>query len=210
VLSFDFLHYHVIVDPVYAFELLNDLWAKEPAGMISICITLTGVLLTLAFKVLDWLMEAQKEHARQGRLRIELEADVDLQGRAVLWAVMSNTGREPIVVRDIGYARARLLGKDFVPVTGNQETLLPHALNARDLVRIPVAEDVADLNQLVESFRVKDSMGKVWDAPEGEIRRARRRLKILYTERGRQSQVAANRQHLLETLETAPPLTTQN
>jgi hypothetical protein len=210
VLAFHFLHYKIMMDPAYGLEVLNDLWAKEPAGMLSICLTLVGLLLTLTFKVLDIFWDMHKEHSRQGKLRIELETDVDLQGMAVLWAIISNAGKEPLVLRDIGYAKSRLFGKKgFVPVTP-VETPLPRALNARDMIRIPVTDDVADLSLLAESFRVKDSMGKIWEASDSETRRARRRLKGLRTARGRQTQVAANRQSLLEKLETSPPLTTQN
>lgn len=208
-LAFHVLHYNIVMNPVYAVEILNDLWAKEPAGMLSICITTVGLLLTLTFKLLDFWWDLYKERSRQGKLRIELEADVDLQGHLVLWTTISNTGQEPIVLRDLGYVRSHWLGKEFISVTPI-ESPLPRALNARDLVRIPITDEVADLMALAENFRIKDSMGKLWEVVEGDIRRVRRQLKVLKTTRGRQAHVTANRHSLLEALETSPPISTQN
>ncbi len=208
-LAFHWMHYKIVLDPAYAFEFLSHLWTKEPAGMLGICITVTGLLLTLTFKFLDVFLEWKREVARQGKLRIELEADLDIQGQIVLWTVVSNTGREPVVIRDIGALRARWLGKEFER-SKVEGMILPHALNARELVRIPIVNEKNELLTLLDGFRVKDSMGKYWEAPEREIRIARRQLKNLSTQTGRQAQMSASRQAMLNQIETSPPLTTQN
>jgi hypothetical protein len=162
--AFEFMNYQITVDPVYAVELLNNMWATEPVGTTSILLTVIGLVLTLVFKLLDFWWDLYKERARQGRLKIELMAEQTPHGQLALCAVISNIGKEPIVVRDIGYAKPRLIGTEFmrfVPL----DTPLPHALNARDLVRISVTEDETDLGILTDSFRVKDSLGKSGKRP---------------------------------------------
>lgn len=169
-LVFHLAHYKIIMDPAYAVEFLNEIWAKEPVGALSVCIALTGIVITLGLKILDYLWDIQKEQARQGRLKIELMPAAP--GKTGLTAVICNTGREPIVLRDIGYARPRLLGREFVPVELPNDPL-PHALNARDLIRITLPAD-ATLPLLADSFQVRDSLGKIWDAPDAELRKARK------------------------------------
>src|SRR5690349_15246275 len=112
--AFQFLNYNITVDPVYAVELLNNMWATEPVGTTSIILTGIGLVLTLAFKLLDFWWELYKERARQGRLKVELMAEQTRSGQLALGAIISNIGKEPIVVRDIGYAKPRLLGTEFM------------------------------------------------------------------------------------------------
>jgi hypothetical protein len=175
-LAFHLFHYKFIFDPVYAIEFLNHLWATEPVGTTSICVTLTGILLTLSFKLFDFGWELYKERARQGKLKIELAAAPGAQDAAVLSVVVSNIGREPMVIREIGYAQPRLLGTAFVAVSPI-DSPLPHALNARDLVQLQVGASEMDLSKLATQFRVKDSLGKFWEAPDSEIRKAKRQLR---------------------------------
>lgn len=176
--SFYLSNYKITFDPEFGIEFLNHMWATEPVATTSICLTLVGLLLTLGFKLFDLWWDLYKERARQGRLKIELSAARTAQGQPILAAIISNTGREPIVIRDIGYARPRLLGTEFVPVTPI-DSPLPRALNARDLVQLRVDESEANLELLAVTFRVKDSLGKIWEAPDAEIRKARRLLRGL-------------------------------
>src|SRR5262249_48855935 len=120
------------------------------------------------------------ERARSGKLRIELSAAQNMQGQAALVAVISNVGKEPVVLRDIGYAKRRLLGQEFIPVTP-PDAQLPFALNARDLIQITVPDDLDELYPLANHFQVKDSMGKLWDASDTETRKAQRQLRTLET-----------------------------
>jgi hypothetical protein len=181
-LAFHLFHYKFVFDPVYAIEFLNHLWATEPVGTTSICVTLAGILLTLSFKLFDFGWELYKERARQGKLKIELAAVPGAQGTAVLSVVVSNVGREPMVIREIGYAQPRLIGTAFVPVSP-MDSPLPYALNARDLVQLRVDASETDLSRLVAQFRVKDSLGKLWEAPDSEIRRAKRQLRHVKPQR---------------------------
>ncbi|HEY9685859.1 MAG TPA: hypothetical protein V6C52_02660 [Coleofasciculaceae cyanobacterium] len=181
-LAFHLFHYKLVFDPDYAIEFLNHLWVTEPVGTTSICVTLAGILLTLSFKLFDFGWELYKERARQGKLKIELSAGHASQGAAALSVVISNTGREPIVIREIGYAQSRLFGTEFVPVT-LLDSPLPHALNARDLVQLRVDASEMDLSQLAAHFRVKDSLGKIWEAPDSETRKARRQVRALTEQR---------------------------
>jgi hypothetical protein len=208
-LAFHFMHYNITVDPVYAVDVLNHMWATEPVGTMSILLTGFGLVITLMFKLLDFWWELYKERARQGRLKIELGAEQNRHGQLALCAIISNVGKEPIVVRDIGYAKPRLLGTEFIRMVP-LDTPLPHALNARDLVRILVSEDETELAALVDSFRVKDSLGKIWEAPDSEIRKARRQLKALKATLNKLSPVAARQAAQLEQLRNVPPLSTQN
>lgn len=208
-LAFHFMHYNISVDPVYGVEVLNHMWATEPVGTTSILLTGLGLMITLMFKLLDFWWEWYKEHARQGRLNIELTAEQNRLGQVALCAVISNIGKELIVVRDIGYAKPRLLGTEFIRFVP-MDTPLPHALNARDLVRIMVSEDEADLSSLVNSFRVKDSLGKIWEAPDSEIRKVRRQLKVLKATLARLNPTGAPQGIKLEHLHATSPLSTQN
>ena len=209
-LAFKFMQHHYLFDPVYAVDVLNHMWATEPVGTTSIILTSLGLGFTLLFKLMDFTWELHKERSRQGKLKIELVAEQLSNGNLALEAIISNTGKEPVVVRDIGHALPRLLGVEFVSIAP-RDNPLPHALNARELVRIEVQEDEADLNLLCNSYRVKDSLGKVWEAPDTEIRKARRQLKVLratlaHLRKDDMRPVRLN----LEQLQSAPPLSTQN
>jgi len=209
-LAFNFLNHHYLFDPIYAMDVMNHMWATEPVGTTSIILTSLGLSFTLLFKLMDFAWDVYKERARQGKLKIELVTEQVLDGQLALSAIISNVGKEPIVVRDIGHARPRLLGTAFARVCP-QDNPLPHSLNARELVRIEVREDEADLGALCATFRVKDSLGKVWEAPDAEIRKARRQMKVLratlaHLSRDGMAPVRVN----LEQLQSAPPLTTQN
>ena len=209
-LAFNFMHHHYLFDPVYAVDVLNHMWATEPVGTTSIILTSLGLSFTLLFKLMDFAWDIYKERARQGKLKIELVAEQVSNGQLALGAIISNTGKEPIVVRDIGHARPRLLGVEFVRVLP-KDNPLPHSLNARELVRIEVREDETDLSVLCSTFRVKDSLGKVWEAPEVEIRKARRQLKVLRATLAHLSKETAMPARMnLEQLQSASPLSTQN
>lgn len=209
-LSFKILQHNYLFDPVYAVDVLNHMWATEPVGTTSIILTSLGLTFTLLFKLMDFAWELYKERARQGKLKVELVAEQTISGQLALGAIISNTGKEPIVVRDIGHARPRLLGVEFVRVAP-RENPLPHALNARELVRVEVREDETDLDALCGTFRVKDSLGKVWEAPDVEIRKARRQLKVLRATLAHLNKENTRPTRLnLEQLQSAPPLTTQN
>lgn len=210
-LAFNFLQHKYLFDPAYALDVMNHMWATEPVGTTSIILTSLGLTFTLMFKLLDFAWDIYKERARQGKLKIELMAEQSMNGQLALGAIISNTGKEPIVVRDIGHARPRLLGVEFARVAP-RDNPLPHSLNARELVRIEVREDEVDLNLLCGTFRVKDSLGKVWEAPEQEIRKARRQLKVLRATLAHLSKDSGMpiRGVNLEQLQSAPPLTTQN
>jgi len=208
--AFHFLQYKLIFDPVYAVDILNQMWDKEPVGTTSIALTSIGLLLTLAFKLLDFCWDIYKERARQGKLQVELAAEQTPDGQLALCATVSNIGREPIVVRDVGYAKPRLLGTEFIRVALT-DSPLPHALNAKDLVRIPIPEEELDLGVLVEHFRIKDSLGKIWEAPESEVRKARRQLKVLRATLARLNNNASPARRVkLEELQSASPISTQN
>lgn len=210
-LAFHLLNHHILVDPAYGLDVLNHMWATEPVGTTSILLTSIGLLLTLFFKLLDFLWAVYIEQSRQGRLKIELLAEATSDGALSLCAVISNIGREPIVVRDIGYAKPRLIGTEFMPLKAKGSPL-PHALNARELLRVYITEDDADLSQLAGQFRVKDSLGKIWELPDGEIRKARRQLKALkaiLTQITAQPLLNANH-GLLEHLQSSAPGSTQN
>jgi hypothetical protein len=210
-LAFHLLNHRIIVDPAYGLEVLNHMWATEPVGTTSILLTSIGLLLTLSFKIMDFLWAVYKEQAREGRLKIELLAEPTNEGALSLCSVISNIGCEPIVVRDIGYAKPRLIGTEFIRLQAHGSPL-PHALKARELLRIYITEDIADLSQLAGHFRVKDSLGKIWEVPDGEIRKARRQLKVL---RATLAQIPdkplLNAPHaLLEHLQSSAPISTQN
>lgn len=210
-LAFHLLNYRILVDPAYGLDVLNHMWATEPVGTTSILLTGLGLLLTLAFKLLDFLWALYKEQSKPGRLKIELLPEPTSDGALSLCAVISNIGREPIVVRDIGYAKPRLIGNEFIPLKATGSPL-PHALNARELLHIYITEDDADLNQLAGQFRVKDSLGKIWEVSEGEMRKARRQLKALkgiLTQIADQPLLNANHE-LLEHLQSKVPSSTQN
>lgn len=212
VLAFHLLNHRILVDPVYGLEVLNHMWATEPVGTTSILLTSIGLLITLTFKLLDFMWDIYKERARQGRLKVELTIESGPDGEPALCAIVSNIGREPVVVRDIGYSKPRLIGSEFVRLQ-TQASPLPHALNARELIRIHnITENEADLNQLLGRFRVKDSLGKLWEVPDLEIRKARRALKNL---RGRSHSAEKGpkplpRTEILAQLEASAPISTQN
>jgi hypothetical protein len=209
-LAFSFLQHRYLFDPIYAVDVLNHMWATEPVGTTSIILTGLGLSFTLLFKLMDFAWDFYKERARQGKLKIELVAEQVMNGQLALSAIISNIGKEPVVVRDIGMARPRLLGTEFARVCP-QDNPLPHSLNAREIVRIEVREDEADLNALCGSFRVKDSLGKIWEAPDSEIRKARRQIKVLRATLAHLSRDAIIPVRVnLEQLQSAPPLTTQN
>lgn len=200
-LAFHFLHYKITMDPIYAFQFLNHAWATEPVGTLSIFITFTGIVLTLGFKILDIFWEMYKERARAGKVRIELSGAQNVHGQTALVVVISNVGKEPLVVRDIGYAKMRLWGTEFIPVT-QPEMHLPRALNARDLVQVTIPDNLDVLCKLTGKFQIKDSVGKIWDAPDNEIRKAKRQLKALKI--GTCIQAAVNE------LSVVQPISTQN
>lgn len=210
-LAFHLLNHRILFDPVYGLDVLNHMWATEPVGTTSILLTTIGLLLTLSLKLMDFFWDIYKERARQGRLKVELLAEPTSDGALSLCTVISNIGREPIVVRDIGYAKPRLIGTEFIRLQA-QDSPLPHALNARELVRIHITEDDADLSQLAGQFRVKDSLGKIWEVPDGEIRKARRQLKVLRATLAQiQDKPMLNARHaLLEHLQSSAPISTQN
>lgn len=177
-LVFYLFNYKITVDPIYAVQFMNDIWAKEPVGALSVCIAVSSILISLTLKIMDWYWDARKERARQGKLKIELSAGA-ASGKAALIAVISNIGREPVVLRDIGSAKKRLFGTEFKPVALSSASL-PHALNARELIEITITEDdEANLTKLLEKFQVRDSLGKLWDASDAEIRRAHKQLALL-------------------------------
>lgn len=201
-LSFQFFTYKISVDPIYGFELLNHMWATEPVGTLSICITVIGTLLTLGLKFLDIAVDLLKERSRTGKLRIELSAAQNVHGQAALMVIVSNVGKEPVVVRDIGYTKRRfLLGKEFIPVTP-PDSQLPHALNARDLVQVAIPDEIEELFKIVEKCQVKDTLGKIWQAPDNEIRKAKRQLKALQSN---QTQT-----EIIQRLQADPRISTQN
>jgi hypothetical protein len=200
--AFHFLNYKITVDPIYAFQLLNHMWATEPVGTLSICITVTGILLTLSFKLFDIVWDIFKERSRSGRLRIELSAAQNMHGQAALLVVVSNVGKEPVVVRDIGYARHRLLlGREFIPIH-TPDAKFPHALNARDLVQVTVPDELDELVKIAERFQVKDSLGKIWDTPDSEIRKVKRQLRMLES--------AQVRAEIISQLQSDPSMPSQN
>jgi hypothetical protein len=210
-LAFHLLNYKITMDPIYGLQVLNHMWATEPVGTTSILLTSLGLIITLSFKLMDFFWDVYKERSRQGRLKVELFAEPTNHGDLSLCTVISNIGKEPIVVRDIGYAKPRLIGTEFIRVQ-SQDSPLPHALNARELIRIHITEDDADLGQLTQQFRVKDSLGKVWEVPDGEIRKVRRQLKVLKATlaqiQGKPQQTASHA--LLEHLQASAPISTQN
>lgn len=210
-LAFHLLNYKITMDPIYGLQVLNHMWATEPVGTTSILLTCLGLIITLAFKLMDFFWDVYKERSRQGRLKVELFAEPTRNGELSLCTVISNTGKEPVVVRDIGYAKPRLIGTEFIRIQA-QDSPLPHALNARELIRIHVTEDDADLSQLTQQFRVKDSLGKVWELPDSEARKARRQLKVLKATLAQiQTKPAQTPRHaLLEHLQASAPISTQN
>ncbi len=210
-LVFHLFNHRLIFDPAYGLDVMTNMWSTEPIATTSILLTSIGLLLTLSLKVLDLMWDIYKERARQGRLKVELMAEPTHDGQLSLCTVISNIGREPVVVRDIGYLKSRLIGTEFIRVS-TQDSPLPHALNARDLVRIHITEDDADLPLLATQFRVKDSLGKVWEVPDGELRKARRQLKVLKATLAKiqDAPPALSRHALLEQLQATAPISTQN
>lgn len=211
-LAFHLLNHRILVDPIYGLDVLNHMWATEPVGTTSILLTSIGLLITLSFKLLDFLWDIYKERARQGRLKVELTVESGPEGQPALCAIVSNVGREPVVVRDIGYSKPRLIGSEFIRLQTDASPL-PHALNARELIRIHgITENEADLNQVLGHFRVKDSLGKLWEVPDPEIRQARRALKSL---KNKPNLAGTDpkplpRAEILAQLEASAPISTQN
>ncbi|HEY9744753.1 MAG TPA: hypothetical protein V6C99_00890 [Oculatellaceae cyanobacterium] len=182
-LTFYFLNHKFIFDPIYAFQLLAHMWATEPVGTLSVFITLTSIIITLGFKLFDigWNIykDVYKEKKRAGKLRIELSAAQNAEGRLAAVAIISNTGWEPMVIRDVGYTERRLFGHEFICLTP-PDARLPHTLNARDLIQVTVPFDNRKaLEHLLANFQVKDSLGKLWHAPKSEANKAKRQLKRL-------------------------------
>lgn len=183
--SFQLLNHHIMVDPVYGMEVLNHMWATEPVGTTSILLTSAGLLITLSFKLLDFGWEIYKEKARQGRLKVELQVKPSAKaGQDALEIILSNTGREPVVIREVGYLKPRwLFGKHFIPFHGNHSKL-PHGLNALEILPIQLAFSEmteTELALLLNKFRVKDSLGKLWEPADSELRKVRRQLQRLST-----------------------------
>lgn len=210
-LAFHLLTYKITVDPIYGLQVLNHMWATEPVGTTSILLTCLGLIITLSFKLMDFFWDVYKEGSRQGKLKVELFAEPTRSGELSLCTVLSNVGKGPIVVRDIGYAKPRLIGTEFIRVQ-TDDSLLPHSLNPQELIRLHITEADADLSHLTHHFRVKDSLGKVWELPEGEARKARRQLKALKITLAKVQppSAQATRHVLLEHLQGAAPISTQN
>lgn len=178
-MSYVFLGYEF--DPYYAADFLEHLWQTEPVGTFSILLSLTAILLTFCYKLLDIWWDLRKEKSRQGRLRIELFTEIR-EGRPGLRAVVSNVGKEPMVVRDFGYFRKGLLRIEFEPMRPDALNPMPRTLNARELAEFYFPATHPRLAEIKHGFCVRDSMGKIWQAPACEVKRARRQLRHLAAE----------------------------
>lgn len=176
-LSFRVFNYTYIIDPSVVPEILNEMWAKEPVGSMGIAIALGSLLLTLAFKLLDYWWEAQRERARQGRLRLELTLETRTEYTdPVLMAHLSNAGKEPIVIRDVGMLQTHWWRREFESLMLPSGTL-PHALNTYDLYQIVIPLEAVDPERLRHGFYAKDSLGRLWHTQDGDIRRVLKQLR---------------------------------
>ena len=59
-LAFHLLTYKITVDPIYGLQVLNHMWATEPVGTTSILLTCLGLIITLSFKLMDFLWDVYK------------------------------------------------------------------------------------------------------------------------------------------------------
>jgi len=170
-LTYHLFNYKITVSPVYAVRLLNHMWATEPVGSLSICIMLAGILLTVGLKLLDIMMEAQREKARAGCLRMELI----LNRGGDCEMVLANVGKEPLVIRQVGTLESRFWQKAFQPIPN---TALPQTLNAYGLVHLNLGDiaGMPDFSTMLDKLTVQDSLGRLWPLPRAERRRARARL----------------------------------
>lgn len=167
-LDYTFMGYEL--DPYYAADYLAQLWQSEPVGMVSILVSFTGLVLTLSYKLIDLWWDTRKEKARQGKLRIEL---VPLENGCK--AVIANIGKEPVVLREVGFLKRGFFWGNWTHKPTEAGTL-PKTLNARELVEIPLQLGALQTDTTWR-FAVRDSLGKVWETPNGEMRRMRRALK---------------------------------
>ena len=165
-------------DPYVAVDFMQHMWDTEPVGTLGILISSTGVVLTLVYKLCDILWDIRKENSRQGKLRIELYSEV-LNGNPGIKAVLSNTGKEPIVVRDLGYFSKGVLKGRFTRLNSDSDNPLPRVVNSRELVMFHFDQQHPQLNAIQTGFAVRDSMGKVWEAPKGELKAAHKQLRRL-------------------------------
>ncbi|MEB3287823.1 MAG: hypothetical protein VKJ04_10005 [Vampirovibrionales bacterium] len=104
-------------EPILYFDwdTMINLIEKEPLAMTAVGIAFLNILLTIIFKVSDYFKEALRERMQRGRLHIEAYAfknqkTIESDGSEIpLQVVLTNTGRETIVIRDIGYQKRSLL-----------------------------------------------------------------------------------------------------
>lgn len=167
------------LDPYYAADFLEHMWQTEPIGTFSIMLSLTGIMLTLCYKLVDILWDIRKDQARQGRFKIEILSEIS-QGRPGMKAVVANVGREPLVIRDIGYLRRNLLRSEFVRLSDVGP--LPCLVNGREIAEFHLAAGHPDVEAIRSGLCVRDSMGKIWLAPVRDIKRVRKQLHHLSAE----------------------------
>lgn len=173
--------------PAWVPVIVEQLWDSQPLGVVSIVLTVLGIVLTLGYKVLDIFWDIYKEKSRQGRLMIELAPEInerdpknikpDELGELALKATLSNTGKESLVIREVGYWENRLIGGGFVAVRV-PDISLPKVLQGKELVELRFFQHDFWTRQN-RRFCVKDSTGHLWEAHGWQMRQVRRQLKDL-------------------------------
>lgn len=173
-----------------------DVLEKEPLAITAVTFSMLSVVLTVFFKLWDYWRDTKKDHAQQGKLLIELYPEYT---NRVLHIVITNTGREPLVIRDIGFpdrgttlSRVVNLQPRWVSLK-HEQLSLPIRLNGKEFQEIQLTGDY--LNAFLSSrqpFCVKDSLGQIWTYRGAGLARLKANLKNKNTNSDHQPLDSAN------------------
>ncbi len=173
VTKYYFLDYEV--DPMFAVEYIEHMLNTEPIGTFSILLTSIGLFLTFSYKMLDIAWDIYKDKQRQGRLSIEVSPEINESENLGIQILVSNTGKEPIVLRELGYLSRKVFGPKFIPLKTVRDKL-PKTLHGREIIELSLDVTPTLLADPTPNWFIKDSTGKLWPVPKRQVVRTKKQI----------------------------------
>ena len=170
-------------EPILYFDwdTFINLLEKEPLALTAVLIAFFNIIFTIMFKLSDSWKESRKESLQRAVLHIEaypIKATDNTP--SALQVVLTNVGREPLVIRDVGYQQRplalRLLHNlspiripTYKPFDRSQvyddlpEVRWPVVIHPKEFFEFQIqGESLKKLKKAHQRFTVRDSLGNLW------------------------------------------------
>lgn len=170
-------------EPILYFDwdTFVNLLEKEPLALTAVAIAFLNIVFTIFFKLSDSWKEARKEAQQRAVLHIEahpIQAAKNTPGS--LQIILTNVGREPLVIRDVGYQQRpltlRLLHNlspiripTYKPFDRSRlsedlpDTRWPIVIHPREFFEFQIQGDLLkQLKKTHHRLTVRDSLANLW------------------------------------------------